>query len=82
MKTVAKRVKPSWAGNSGIPPPPFEEVELVVDVAVGFVLVAEVDLVDVDVEVLGVVMDVVELVEEDEVEVDDEGLITETEFEL
>jgi hypothetical protein len=30
MTTIARRVKPSWTGNSGIPPPPEEEVELVV----------------------------------------------------
>ena len=28
MTTVARRVKPSWTGNSGIPLPPEEVVEL------------------------------------------------------
>jgi hypothetical protein len=75
MAIVIRRAKPSWAGNSGIPEdaPDFEDD--VDDVAVVDGVVEVMDLVD---EVGGVV-EVVEVV--DEVEVDDEGVITETEFE-
>jgi len=77
MTTVTRRAKPSWAGNSGIPedPPDFEDD--VNDVPVVCGVVEAVELVD---EVCDV-DEVVELVDEVEVEVDDEGVITETEFE-
>jgi hypothetical protein len=44
MTAVARRVKPNWTGNSGIPPPPeeVEELEVVVDLVAGLVLVAKV----------------------------------------
>jgi hypothetical protein len=45
MTTVARRVKPSWIGNSGMPEPPPEvvvELVVVVDVVAGLVLVVEV----------------------------------------
>ena len=55
---VARRVKPNWTGNSGIPPPVEEVVEfgVVEDVIVGLVLVSEVYVDDIEVIVVGRVM--------------------------
>ena len=75
MTTVTRRAKPSWAGNSGIPEDPLDSEDDVDDVPVVCGVVEVVELLE---EVDGVV-EVVEVV--DEVEVNDEGVITETEFE-
>jgi hypothetical protein len=71
MTTVIRRAKVSCVGNSGIP----EDVLDIEDVPVVCGVVEVVELLDEvdDVEVVEVV---------DEVEVDDEGVITETEYEL
>jgi len=76
MTTVTRRVKASCVGNSGIPEDPLDSEDDVDDVPVVCGVVEVVELLE---EVNGVV-EVVEVV--DEVEVDDEGVITETEFEL
>lgn len=75
MNRVIRRTKASCVGNSGIPEEELDPEEEV-DVPVVCAVVGLVELLD-DVDDVATVVEAVE-----DVEVDDEGVITETEFEL